>query len=108
MLRARYRNVYQQDICLYAKEFEFYDAIIMGDVFEHIEFNKAKEFLKDIRGKCTEVYIVVPYLYPQGEVGGNPFETHQQDDLTPENMSKRYPELQLVDSDGAKGLYVWK
>lgn len=108
MLRTRYRHVHHGDICSYAKEFTFYDAIIMGDVFEHLDPVVAKQLLVDIRDKCIEVYIVVPYLYPQGEVEGNPYEAHRQDDLTPEIMEERYPELQLIDSDGLKGLYIWK
>lgn len=108
MLHARYRYVYEEDICNVAPGMKSYDAIIMGDVFEHIELSQAKQLLKDIKGKCTEVYIVVPYLYPQGEVEGNPFEAHRQDDLTVARMEKRYPELKLADTDGAKGLYIWK
>jgi len=108
MLDARYQKVFLQDICDLAAsgELEYYDAMIFGDVFEHIERPRAKQLLKDIWDKCEEAYIVVPYMYEQGEVDGNPFEAHQQDDLTKDLMKREYPQLKLVDSDGAKGLYI--
>lgn len=108
LLEARYRHVYHDDICTVVKQEGFkYDVLIFGDVFEHISRVRAKELLADIKDKCEEVYIVVPYLYAQGAVDNNPYEKHEQADLTPEVMKRRYPELKLVDSDGAKGLYLF-
>lgn len=108
MLEARYRHVYREDICDLAAGLlnTSYDVIIMGDVFEHIEQPRAKQLIEDIYDRCTEAYIVVPYEYPQGEVSGNPYEKHEQDDLTPKRMEKRYPKLKLIDSNGTKGLYI--
>lgn len=108
LLEARYRQVYKEDICELAPSLldASYDVLIFGDVFEHIERARAKQLIKDIWDKCTEAYIVVPYLYEQGEVNGNPYEKHEQADLTPKLMESQYPQLKQVDSDGAKGLYI--
>lgn len=103
-LKLIYRNVYVSDIC--DLTFDHYDAIIFGDVFEHIERAKAQAMLDIVRAKCTEVYVVVPYLYPQGPFDGNPYEEHLQDDLTPEIMMTSYPMLRLHSEGEGKGLYL--
>jgi hypothetical protein len=108
MLEARYRIVHKGDICKVAKADIKYDAIIMGDVFEHIERSRAKELLYDLRDKCEEIYIVVPYMYPQSTVDNNPYEEHLQSDLTAELMETEYPTLQMVDTNELKGLYSWR
>ena len=88
-LKKNYRKVFIKDVC--DLKFGFYDIIIMGDVFEHIEVERAKKLLEYIYHRCQQLYVVVPFLYEQGEVGGNPYEIHLQDDLTPSVMAKRYP-----------------
>ena len=103
-LESLYREVFNTDIC--DLDVEFYDVIIMGDVLEHIETGRAQDLIKRLYWRCDEMYVVVPYRYPQGEVHGNHFEIHHQDDLTPEIMGERYPELQLIADDEQKGIYV--
>lgn len=105
-LTTIYDNVFQFDICDF--DFEHYDVIIFGDVFEHIEREKAKQLLDRIWDKCKELYIAVPYLYKQHEVDGNPYEEHKQDDLTHELIMKEYPQLQLLAKTNEKGIYVKK
>lgn len=105
-LESLYREVFPIDICNLG--FNFYDVIIMGDVFEHIERQQAKDLLKTMRDKSTEVYIIVPYEYEQGEEDGNPYEEHKQADLTPELMKIEYPELDLLTDNGNKGIYIWQ
>lgn len=103
-LEEKYREVFAMDICDLGVD--WYDAIIMGDVLEHIEVERAQYLINYLFYRCEEMYIIVPYQYPQGEVDGNHFEIHHQDDLTPEIMTKRYPELQLLADNGNKGIYV--
>lgn len=103
-LRQLYRRVYNADI--HDLNVDFYDVIIMGDVLEHLETTRAQETIQRLYHRCQEMYIIVPYRYPQGEVHGNHFEIHHQDDLTPEIMQERYPELQLLTDNEQKGIYV--
>lgn len=99
-----YDSVFQSDICDF--DFKHYDAIIFGDVFEHISREEAKELLKRIWKKCDELYIAVPYLYKQHEVDGNPYEEHKQDDLTDDLIQREYPQLKLLAKTLEKGIYT--
>lgn len=84
-----YRNVFITDIG--AVEYEWYDLIIFGDVIEHMTAEDAQKVLEYARARCWDMIIAVPYLYKQGEVDGNPWQAHIQDDLTPEIFEERYP-----------------
>lgn len=111
-LLHRYRQVIQASICDYAQSaaWQPYDVVIMGDVLEHIAAGPAVEMLDKVLDTCKEVFVIVPYLYPQGEEHGNPFQAHVQDDLTPDVMAERYPRLALIstemrDGQAFKGIY---
>lgn len=93
-LRELYRNVYAGDIADY--EYEFYDLIIFGDVLEHMPVEKARKVLAYASGRSTEIIIGVPFLYKQGEIYGNIYERHIQDDLTAEIFAERYPGYDLL------------
>lgn len=88
-IKTLYRNTY----CLDISEFQYnhYDLIIFGDVIEHMEVSKAKKVLQYATRRCHDMIVSVPFLYPQGELYGNPWERHIQDDLTPELFEERYP-----------------
>lgn len=101
-----YDIVYIRDICNFDFRGKFWDAIIMGDVFEHIDIDQAQLLLHRLWNSCTELFVAIPYEFPQGEEGGNPYEIHKQDDLTPAIMRERYPQLEEIMSDGSKGIYV--
>lgn len=113
-----YRAVYQRDITELVQEFGAadvrYDLVIMGDVLEHLIVDDARITLQWLRNVAGEVLIIVPYNYEQGEEHGNPYQRHEQPDLTVENMHERYPDLRLttiqVDSASRpfKGLYRWR
>lgn len=117
-LRDVYRAVYERDIMEVAEEFSTagvkYDAVIMGDVLEHLTVNNAMRTLHYLKDVASEVLVIVPYNYEQGEEHGNPYQRHEQPDLTVENMHERYPELKLdtIQVDTAsrpfKGLYRWR
>lgn len=102
-LEKLYERVFVKDIC--DLEFSWYDIIILGDVFEHISKDKALELLMRLKEQCTQLYVVIPYLYHQEEVDGNPYEAHQQPELTDEIM-KEYYELTLLGRDDKKGVYI--
>jgi SAM-dependent methyltransferase len=101
-LQDLYQTLHIGDI----REFDFsaYTYLIMGDVFEHLTFNEARDLLTRMNGK--RVMIAVPYMYRQGEWEGNVYETHWQPDLTPEVMALRYPELKLLVGDAVYGYYI--
>jgi hypothetical protein len=99
-----YREVFTKDIC--DLKFNYYDVLIFGDVLEHIPRTRAKELLLDVWERCGQLYIAVPFLYEQGPHAGNPYEKHEQDDLTLELMEKEYPMLHLLERDDKRGVYT--
>lgn len=97
-----YQKVYLGDIRTF--DVANYDYIILGDVLEHLTFQEARAVLDRIADK--RFLVAVPYTLPQGEWEGNKYETHHQDDLTPEIMAERYPELRLLIGNSDYGYYV--
>lgn len=102
-LYKKYRKVFNDDIC--SLHIDWYDAIIMGDVFEHISRENAQQLLNSLEGKCETLYIVVPYEYHQDAVNDNPFEEHLQNDLTDSLMREQF-NLKLLAKDDIKGVYI--
>ena len=88
-LTDKYRRVFGVDIDNLA--YVSYDLIIFGDVIEHMTVDKAQRVLGYARNRCKDMIIGVPWLYPQGELYGNPYEVHLQADLTEELFNERYP-----------------
>ena len=75
-----YNNIYEGDFREFFKsdEMGFYDVIIMGDVLEHVTLEEGKQAIKDVSKKCTSLIISAPaFKDEQGEVLGNPHETHK-------------------------------
>ena len=110
-LTSKYRQVFNNDICDLALESLHYDVIIMGDVLEHIPRPQAEEVVSRLSNMCSQLHVVVPFEYEQDEVEGNPYQVHEQSDLTPKLMNTLYPELKLVDVEVRegkpfKGLYI--
>lgn len=103
-LRGKYDNVHIGDLINF--DFSGYDYIIMGDVFEHISFEDAKNVLDRINFMTIKCMIAVPFLYEQGESFGNVHEIHLQSDLTFENVPKKYPSLRYLFGDPGYGYYV--
>ena len=89
-----YRHVYVTDIADFP--FEYYDLVIFGDVIEHMDVGKAQAVLEYAKKRCRDMIVAVPFLYPQGELYGNPYEEHKQPDLTPEIFAERYPGFEPV------------
>ena len=90
--------------------FAGYDVAIFGDVLEHMTVERAQTTLRRACFISDEVIVVVPYLYPQEPHDDNEHQRHIQDDLTPEVMTSRYPELRLVmlesrEGEPFKGIY---
>ena len=105
-LEKKYRHIYNKDI----REFKYkrYDLVIFGDILEHLETEEAQRVLEYAREHSLEIIVAVPYMYEQGEVGGNKYEIHKQADLTPEKVQERYPYLELLYGNEEYGYYVCK
>lgn len=55
-----------------------YDIAILGDVLEHVSYDEAKLFITKLKSKVTTIYLTIPITIciQDGNVLGNPFETH--------------------------------
>ena len=88
-LKQKYKRCLNMDIADF--EYEYFDLIIFGDVIEHMSVEKAQKVISYAMVRCKDVLIGVPWRYIQGEVNGNKYEIHLQDDLTEELFHERYP-----------------
>ena len=94
-LRKKYDNVYIADV----REFNLqdYDFIILGDVLEHLSTEDAQRLIDNIFFSEKQCLVAIPYMMPQdGDEYGNEYETHHQEDLTPDVMADRYPSLKKI------------
>ena len=89
-----YREIFEADVRNF--EYDRYDLIIFGDVIEHMTVKQAQKVLEYARPRCRDMIVAVPFLYEQGEIYGNPYEKHIQDDLTPELFDARYPGFEVL------------
>lgn len=105
-LRDKYDNIFIGDVLNF--DIRLYDVIILGDVLEHIEPEKAIRLIQRIKILNKQCIVAVPYQMEQGEYNGNVYESHLQSDLTYEIMKERYPDLQLLFSNQWYGYYSMK
>lgn len=105
-LKDKYDNVFIGNIL--NQDITNYDFIILGDVLEHISADDAQNLIKKIVNQGKECLVAVPYLMPQDGLDDNDYEEHLQEDLTPEVMKHRYPELECLYSNYSYGYYVVK
>ena len=103
-LKSKYRMVYVDDIR--GLKYGEYDLIIFGDVLEHMSVSEAQAVLEYAWDRCKDLIVAVPYQWINRSHYGNPFEFHIQDDLTPENVLERYPQLKPVFISERYGYYT--
>jgi uncharacterized protein (DUF433 family) len=92
-LAKKYRHVFNANIVGFQYFEGDYDLIIFGDILEHLTVEDAQRVLKYALPRCRDLIVAVPYQWVNRSHYGNPYEIHIQDDLTPENVAERYPEL---------------
>lgn len=105
-IRPLYRNVFCRNISGF--NYNYYDLIIFGDVIEHMTVETAKRVLEYAFDRCKDMIVAVPFLYPQGSVGGNPWQMHRQPDLTAELFAERYPMLEVLHDTGSNYCFYHK
>lgn len=105
-LRQKYENVFITDIRNF--DFDYYNIIILGDILEHLTVDEAKEVLNKLYYKCEELFVIIPYEYPQDEYDNNEYQVHKQEDLTHEIFMERYPDFELLIRDEVRGCYIKK
>jgi autotransporter strand-loop-strand O-heptosyltransferase len=105
-LKDKYDRVFLGDIV--SQDISEYDFIILGDVLEHISKVDAKNLITKIVSQGKECLVAIPYLMPQNGLGDNDYEKHLQEDLSPEVMKQRYPELECLFSNSSYGYYIVK
>ena len=99
-----YRNVYCADLRIVGKiEHEY---LILGDIIEHLTIEEAQEVLNNIHTQEVKCMVAVPYLMPQGAVGGNELEIHKQEDLTHKIVLQRYHMLHVLFKNEYYGYYI--
>lgn len=115
-----YDKVYIHDIrdIHFLRRIGAYDLAILGDVLEHMSPEEARHVLDQVKRMAKVIIVALPYTWVQKDWHGNKWEDHIQDDLTPELVCKRYPELEpikIYNSDQEPwnggpfyGYYIWR
>ena len=68
------------------------DVVIFGDVLEHMSAEEASAVYQSAGEVCDYLIISIPVSKAsQGEVHGNPFETHVEDDWSHEKVMSTFP-----------------
>jgi len=93
-IASKYEVVFWTDISLLF--YPYYDLVIFGDVLEHMSVEKAQKVLEYAKDHCKDYIVAVPFMYSQGELYGNPYEKHIQNDLNDKTIAERYPQLELI------------
>ena len=93
-LEEKYNRVFNMNIkdCAYL----YYDCIIFGDIIEHLTVEDAQRVLKYAEEHSKHIIVAVPFLFKQGELYGNKYEIHIQDDLTKKLFDERYPGYEVL------------
>jgi hypothetical protein len=85
-----------------------YDAVILGDVLEHMPKDDAIELWKDANRVADEMVVAsLPIVhYPQGAHGGNPYEKHVKDDWSHAEVMESFPGITESWTGTEIGVYV--
>jgi hypothetical protein len=84
-LYTQYDNVFEDDV---RNHVDFnYDVVIFGDILEHMSKEDALALWSRVSESASYAVIAIPIIhYHQGEINGNPYETHVKDDWSHEEV----------------------
>lgn len=107
-LEKKYRHVYVGDACQLIDTLPHdYWVVILGAVLEHLPLSHAQRLVESaIQKAALCIFVTVPFETKQGPVGGNIWETHIQDEITPDYMAAHFPILEPVMINERRGLYT--
>lgn len=88
-LKTKYKNVYCDNIISSNMDLSRYDAVLLGDVIEHMSIKDSLTVLEKIESS-KQIIIGIPFNAPQGEHYGNIYETHIQDKLNNQDFLNLY------------------
>lgn len=76
-LKKYYGTLYNIDM-LEFKDYNMYDIVILGDVFEHVPYGDGIVFLNKLKVSVDKIYLTIPVTVciQDGNAIGNPYETH--------------------------------
>ena len=85
------------------------DVVILGDVLEHMTEDEAVELFKTARKKAQRMVILsLPIVhYPQGELAGNPYEVHVEEDWTVERVIEKLGRPAAYSKGQTVGTFLW-
>ena len=77
-LKHKYTLLYNVDASNF-DSYDIYNVIILGDVLEHLEHDKAIELINELKKNNLIIYLTIPIskCIQDGKVYGNPYETHR-------------------------------
>lgn len=85
------------------------DAIILGDVLEHMEVEEAQHLLSRCREAAHYTIVSIPLgYYPQDEFEGNPHEKHVTDNWSHEEVHAAFGKSHEHEIENEIGVYVYK
>lgn len=105
-LEDTYDIIYLGSVTVFKPVKKQYDLAIFGDVIQTLAVPQAVQVLDDFRKARIPVLVIVPYLYPQPAVLGNPYSEHKQDDLTEEVFHARYPGFVTLFTNEKQGVFL--
>lgn len=105
-LRKFYDEIVVDDVCNLPTETFDVDLVILGDVIEHIERERAVPLLDRIKTVADNILLATPVVdYPQGPVMNNVHETHV-DQWDKEQMDQHLPGARYTEGD-VVGTWWW-
>jgi hypothetical protein len=85
------------------------DVVILGDILEHMTEEEAIQLFRTAKKKAYRAVILsIPIVhYPQGELAGNPYEVHVEEDWTVERVIEKLGRPAAYSKGQTVGTFLW-
>lgn len=104
-LDKKYRNIYNVDARVHDNY--NYDLVIFGDVLEHMPKNDAISLWERVSKQAEFALISIPIVHmPQGELDGNPYEIHEEEDWSVESVLSEFKNIVEYRSFDQTGVFI--